>query len=248
MYKRKLANPEKRLGFVLASSSIRYRHEIYCWTKLIILCRIIGWDSKTFYVETIFTTKDSNNNTIINAYMIGAQQPVGVTPGELMKDIGYNGQSPKLPEHVELWMKAEASNRKNVPKNEKALQDWLKKYGGHNVHSSNNNNTQSTNTNATSTTPTSDRSKYVSQLAVVTTGTDPNTGSNNNVSTHTQQLSNNITKSSSNNSSNRVQQTVEDYDQHDDGGTNINADEANIIAELEYTDNMRQTQQPISKL
>jgi hypothetical protein len=61
--------------------------------------------------------------------MIGAQQPIGVTPEELMSAIGYKGKSPTLPSHIEAWVKAESLSRKNAPKDGKTLEKYLNDHG-----------------------------------------------------------------------------------------------------------------------
>jgi acyl-CoA thioesterase FadM len=53
-----------RIGFVLASSSIRYRKEMSCFQRFRVLCRIVGWDHKSFYLEEIFVSTNANTNEV----------------------------------------------------------------------------------------------------------------------------------------------------------------------------------------
>ena len=86
---------------------IRYRRPIAPFQKFEIRTRVLGWDSKWFYLQQRFYGLDGKliAAALVKAVFLGKMG--SVPPAELARSMGHTGESPALPEAVAKWNSAD---------------------------------------------------------------------------------------------------------------------------------------------
>jgi hypothetical protein len=78
--------------------------------RFTVTTRVLGWDHRAIYLEHVF----KRANTVIDSALIDAQflsrAGCKVTAAELLELTGICEASPPLPEHVQLWIRANQSD------------------------------------------------------------------------------------------------------------------------------------------
>jgi acyl-CoA thioesterase FadM len=105
----KLRHSGTKVGFVLASSFVRYRKELLLGDQFITTCKILCWTNKSVLFEQ---TVVKNNR--IHFYVIFQQAVVGTTAIELMSHLTTE-QSLPMPKHVQQWLDSEITSKSHIP-------------------------------------------------------------------------------------------------------------------------------------
>jgi acyl-CoA thioesterase FadM len=96
----------KDWGFVVAGSSIRYRHKLPPWHRFTLCTKIIGYDEKWFY----FLQETKQNGKICSSALIRAalKKTDGLVPvKEVLKAMNEKTWKPTLPDWVCAWKDAD---------------------------------------------------------------------------------------------------------------------------------------------
>lgn len=99
---------KNKWGLTVAGTSVRYRRRVRAFQKFDVHSRALGWDDRFLYLEQTIWTKGQCANQAL--YRTAVTGPDGiVNPALVAEAMGFDTQSPPLPEWVENWIKAEGS-------------------------------------------------------------------------------------------------------------------------------------------
>jgi len=88
---------------VVAGETIRFRKSLKLWQRYSISTRVVGWTEKSIFLEQTFSSSDTFiARAVIDARFLSRKGGV-VTPTELLDFIGYDEESPVIPEWIENW-------------------------------------------------------------------------------------------------------------------------------------------------
>lgn len=93
---------------VIASEMIRFKQSIGFMQKYILTTKILGWDTKFFYVEHSFKMKEKLCAlAIVKVRFLARVKTNSLTPQMVLDIAGLNVASPQLPEYVNAWNDAD---------------------------------------------------------------------------------------------------------------------------------------------
>ena len=98
---------ENKWGLTVAGVSIRYRRRVRVFDRFELRSRGIGWDHRFFYLEqTMWKDGHALNNAL---YRTAVTSKDGIVdPALVAQAIGFQGESPPLPQWATEWISAES--------------------------------------------------------------------------------------------------------------------------------------------
>lgn len=127
------AQPVKIIGAllpVLAGSLIRHKREMKLWVRFRIAARIVGWDKKNIYVESLFIGE--HDPAIVYAQALSRLSCGAAPADEIMRMIGAPSEPPaSLPAHVQhfkacqLGMQSDAQSQIRIQLAQKLAQESI---------------------------------------------------------------------------------------------------------------------------
>ena len=91
---------------MVAAATIRFRRGLAPFQRYDMRTRILGWDHKWFFMEQTFEVAGHiHAQALIKGIFLGPQGKI--TPGEVARVIGHQGDSPPLPPAVAAWQQWE---------------------------------------------------------------------------------------------------------------------------------------------
>lgn len=96
----------KNWGFVVAGSSVRYRHRLPPWHRFTLHTKIVGHDERWFYFHQ--ETKQNGKTCSSALIRAGLKKPGGLVPvKDVLEAMDEKTWTPKLPDWVCAWIEAE---------------------------------------------------------------------------------------------------------------------------------------------
>lgn len=96
----------KNWGFVVAGSSVRYRHRLPPWHRFTLCTKIVGCDERWFYFHQ--ETKQNGKTCSSALIRAGLKKPGGIVPvRDVLDAMGEKTWMPGLPDWVCAWIEAE---------------------------------------------------------------------------------------------------------------------------------------------
>ncbi|MCV2881751.1 acyl-CoA thioesterase [Actibacterium sp. XHP0104] len=93
-------------GPAIAGASVRYRKRIKLLDRIEMRSTLIGWDARFYYIpQSMWRRGECANEALYRVAIVGAQGIVA--PAEIARILGWNTQSPDLPDWVQAWCDAE---------------------------------------------------------------------------------------------------------------------------------------------
>lgn len=99
---------QKRWGFAIAGSSVRYRRRVQAFAKLKVLTKITCWDERFFYFEQSMWKSDGEcaSHAVLRA-AITSKAGI-VPPQEFVDAVGLEIDPPVMPDWIAKWAESEA--------------------------------------------------------------------------------------------------------------------------------------------
>jgi len=93
---------ENRMISVLGGATIRFKRPLRPFQRFDLITRIVGWDTKWFYIEQHF---ESEGKLVADALVRGLFRAPGksIPTKEVLTMLGYTKESPPLAPHVVEW-------------------------------------------------------------------------------------------------------------------------------------------------
>ncbi len=96
----------EKWGMTMAGASVRYRARIRLFQKIEMRSRLVGWDTRFFYLEQSMWRGATCCNQIV--YRAAITDKIGIVPAaRLMEALGMDATSPAMPAWVQAWIDAE---------------------------------------------------------------------------------------------------------------------------------------------
>ena len=100
---------KNRWGMTVAGVSVRYRKRIRLFHKVEMRSRALGWDERFMYLEQSMWN-DKGECTTHSLYRMAVTGANGIVPpNEVASKLGYEGDTPALPDWVTAWISADAT-------------------------------------------------------------------------------------------------------------------------------------------
>ena len=99
---------EKRWGLTVAGASVRYRKRVTVFTRLTLHSRCVGWDERFLYTDQSMWVGETCTSQVLIRSAIVSKAGM-VPPRELALAVGFNPESPALPDWVQAWTQAEGT-------------------------------------------------------------------------------------------------------------------------------------------
>lgn len=98
----------ERWGLVVAGSSVRYRARITGLQRVELRTRLLGWDTRFFYIEqAMWRGETCCNHALLRT---GVTERGRLAPTDrVAAALGHDGTSPALPGWVAAWVEADAT-------------------------------------------------------------------------------------------------------------------------------------------
>lgn len=103
---------DNKWGITVAGNSTRYRRRIRMFDKFTMFSRMVGWDSRFFYMEQTMWKKGECCNQMLLRTAVTSANGI-VDPARVIEALGHDIQSPPLPGWVQAWI--EADNQRPWP-------------------------------------------------------------------------------------------------------------------------------------
>lgn len=99
---------QRKLGLVVAGSSVRYRARVTAFQRVELRTRILGWDQRFLYIEqAMWRGETCCNHALLRT---GVTVKGRLTPfQEVAAALGAEGPSPALPDWVRAWAEADGT-------------------------------------------------------------------------------------------------------------------------------------------
>lgn len=98
---------EKRWGFTIAGSVVRYRRRVRAFDRFQMRSRVIGWDARFVYMEQSMWRPDGTCTSHAVLRTAITDKNGLVRTDEVAEAFGITGGSPALPEWIHAWIAAE---------------------------------------------------------------------------------------------------------------------------------------------
>ena len=93
-------------GLTIAGSSARYRRRLRPFVKFRIVSRCVGWDARFFYIEQSIWVGAECHVQVLYRSAVTDRNGI-IAPERVFADVGYDGQSPDLPDWAQAWVDAD---------------------------------------------------------------------------------------------------------------------------------------------
>jgi len=98
---------QRRWAFMIAGSSVRYRHRLRALQKYTLVTRLLGTDERFFYFHQFTkSAQGAHSSALIRGALASREGLVPVC--ELIEALGVQDWNPELPEWVQAWIDADA--------------------------------------------------------------------------------------------------------------------------------------------
>ena len=98
---------EKKWGITVAGNSVRYRRRIRAFHRFTMVSRVLGWDRRFIYMEqSMWRNGECCNQMLLRSACTGGNGII--PPAEIVAAMGYDMDSPPLPDWVRAWIDADA--------------------------------------------------------------------------------------------------------------------------------------------
>ena len=104
---------------LVAAISIRYRRSLQLWERFSLLTKVMHWNKDAFYLEQRFIGKDGFTCAIAMVKMVARSKDGRVSPAEIVKLMGGEGESVKSPSatpELKYWMESLEKSSKSMKK------------------------------------------------------------------------------------------------------------------------------------
>lgn len=99
---------KQRWGLTMAGASVRYRKRIRTFAKFEMRSRLVGWDTRFFYVEQSMWLEGECANQIVYRAAVTDRNGI-VDTDRACAALGATDPSPTLPAWVQAWIDADAT-------------------------------------------------------------------------------------------------------------------------------------------
>lgn len=95
-------------GLTVAGASVRYRRRVKAFDRVEMRTRLLGWDSRFFYISQSMWRNGECTSHLLNRSAVTG--PAGIVdPARVVASLGQSAESPPLPGWVAAWIEAEAA-------------------------------------------------------------------------------------------------------------------------------------------
>lgn len=98
---------EQGWGMTVAGNSTRYRKRVRAFDRLEMRSRLIGWDTRFFYLEQSMWKDGECTSQMLLRSAITSRTGI-VAPARVLEAGGLSPESPELPAWVKAWIAADA--------------------------------------------------------------------------------------------------------------------------------------------
>ncbi len=91
----------------MATAALRFRRPLRLFQTCELHTRIVGWDDKWWYLETLFIRNGGTVATVIAKAVVRSRDGT-IPPLRLVELLGVDDESPPVPEHILRWVEAES--------------------------------------------------------------------------------------------------------------------------------------------
>lgn len=96
-------------GMPVAGASVRYRKRVTVFQRFQMQSRMIGWDTRFFYIEQgMWRGGECTSHVLLRLAVTERGRPGMVPPEDLAAELGLPPQGPPLPAWVTAWAEADA--------------------------------------------------------------------------------------------------------------------------------------------
>jgi len=95
-------------GLTVAGVSMRYRRRVRAFDRLEMRSRLLGWDARFFYVEQSMWNRDGECTGSALIRVAVADSAGIVAPKKMAHGVGWDENSPALPDWCQAWIAADA--------------------------------------------------------------------------------------------------------------------------------------------
>ncbi len=103
------ATRKSGMFFTVAGASVRYRARIRPLDKVEMRSRVIGFDDRFTYIDQSLWLGETCANQVLIRTAVARRGKGIVSPGQALREMGFEAQSPELPDWVKNWIAAEAT-------------------------------------------------------------------------------------------------------------------------------------------
>jgi len=90
----------------MATAALGFRRPLRLFHTCELHTRIVGWDDKWWYLETLFIRNGGTVATVIAKAVVRSRDGT-ISPDRLVELLGVDDESPPVPEHILRWVEAE---------------------------------------------------------------------------------------------------------------------------------------------
>lgn len=95
-------------GLTVAGASVRYRRRVKAFHRVELRTRLLGWDSRFFYIGQSMWRNGECTSHVLNRSAVTGKGGI-VPPAEVARALGVAPESPALPGWVAAWIEADAA-------------------------------------------------------------------------------------------------------------------------------------------
>ena len=84
---------------VTTAETIQYKRAIKAFSRVTVRTRMLCWTEKRFYLEQLFLVRgEVRASCVLEGLVRSSKNAVG--PAEAFRELGFDGASPEMPEHI----------------------------------------------------------------------------------------------------------------------------------------------------
>lgn len=97
----------RRWTMPMGAAVLRFRRPVRLFQTCELATRIVGWDEKWGYMETLFTRNGEVVATVVAKAMVRSREST-IPPKKLFELLGVGREPLAVPEHIRRWVEAES--------------------------------------------------------------------------------------------------------------------------------------------